>query len=52
MDIFISADPTKEPSDLANADLELLKQSRFTLRSASLPGFKKFVAAVKINGAN
>ncbi len=52
MDIFISADPLKEPSDLANSDLEVTKTTRFTLRSASLPGFRNFVAAVRINGAN
>ena len=51
MDIYISADPSVEPSDFQN-DMEVKKQSRFILRSASLPAFKTFVMAIRVNGAN
>jgi hypothetical protein len=51
MDIYISTDPSVEPSDFQN-DMEVKKQSRFILRSASLPAFKTFVMAIRVNGAN
>ena len=51
MDIYISADPAVEPSEFQN-DMEIKKQSRFILRSASLPAFKTFVMAIRVNGAN
>ncbi len=51
MDIYVSADTSMEPSDFQN-DMEIKKQSRFILRSLSLPAFKTFVIAVRVNGAN
>lgn len=51
MDIYISIDTSVEPSDFQN-DMEAKKQSRFILRSASLPGFETFVMAIRVNGAN
>jgi hypothetical protein len=51
MDIFISSDISVEPTEFNNT-LEIRKQSRFTLRSTSLPSLSKFNAAVRINGAN
>ena len=51
MDIYVSADPSEEPSDFQN-DMEVKKQSRFILRSDSLPAFKTFVMAIRVNGAN
>ena len=51
MDLYISADPSVEPSDFQN-DMEVKKQSRFILRSASLPAFKTFMMAIRVNGAN
>ena len=51
MDIYVSTDPSVEPSDFQN-DMEVKKQSRFILRSTSLPAFKTFVMAIRVNGAN
>ena len=32
--------------------MEVKKQSRFILKTASLPAFKTFVMAIRVNGAN
>lgn len=52
MDIFISKDPSVDPTEFAN-DFEIHRQNRFTLNSANIqPALNSFTAAVRINGAN
>ena len=51
MDIYISMDPDVDVNEFSH-DIEIKKQTKFTLRSGSIPGLTTFTAAVRINGAN
>lgn len=51
MDIYIQGHEGVEANEF-NHTIEVKKQTRFTLRSASLPSHLNFTASVRINGAN